>query len=93
MLRYYIKYIPNIDLLTPKVMNLKYIAKVAFNIIGMTIHSSLAIHLNKNFNELKALTDENQDSLLKYNDQLHLLVISEISLVGNKMLSFIVHRL
>jgi DNA replication protein DnaC len=74
-------------------MNLTYIAKAAFNVIGITIHSSLAINLNKIFNELKALNDENHDSLLKYNDQLHLLIINEISLVDNKMLSFIDDRL
>jgi hypothetical protein len=35
-----------------------YIGKVAFNIDGMIIHSTLAILLNKNFNELKTLSDE-----------------------------------
>jgi len=65
MLIYYIKDIPNIGPLKPKVMNLTYIAKVAFNITSMTIHSTLAINLNKKFNELKTLSDENHDSLLK----------------------------
>jgi hypothetical protein len=59
----------------------------------MTIHSTLAILLNKNFNEFKALSDAKCDRLIKNHDQLHLLVIDEISLVGNKMLSFINHRL
>jgi hypothetical protein len=58
MLRYYIKYIPNVNPLKPKVMKLAYIEKVAFSINGMTIHSTLAIPLNKNFNEVKALNDE-----------------------------------
>jgi uncharacterized radical SAM superfamily protein len=65
MLRYYIKYIPNVDLLKLKVMKLVYKGKVAFNIDGMTIHFSLAIPLNKTFNELKALSDEKGDNSLK----------------------------
>jgi hypothetical protein len=39
-------------------MKLTYIEKVVFNINGMIIHLALAIPLNKNFNELKALSDE-----------------------------------
>jgi len=58
MLRYYIKNIPNVDLLKPKIMKLTYIGKVVFNINGMTIHLALAIPLDKNFNEFKALNDE-----------------------------------
>jgi hypothetical protein len=53
MLKYYIKYIPNVDLLKPKVMKLIYIGRVVFKINGMTIHLGLVILLNKNFNELK----------------------------------------
>jgi DNA replication protein DnaC len=59
----------------------------------MTIHSTLTIPLNKNFNELKALSNEKCDNLIKKYDQLHLLVIDEISLVGNRMLSFVDPRL
>jgi hypothetical protein len=93
MLRNYIKDIPNVDLLNPKVMKLTYTEKVIFNINGVTIHSTFAIPLNKNFNELKALSDEKRDSLIRKYDQLHLLVIDEISLVGNIILSFIGPRL
>jgi hypothetical protein len=58
MLRYYIKDIPNVDLLKPNVMKLVYTAKVAFHIDGMTIHVALAILVNETFNEFKALSDE-----------------------------------
>ncbi len=65
MLKYYIKDIPNVDLLKPKVMKFAYTEKVVFNINGMTTHSTFVVLLNKNFNELKALSDENHDSLIK----------------------------
>jgi hypothetical protein len=58
MLRYYIKDNPNVDPLKPKVMKLTYTGKYIFNINGMTIRSTFAIPLNKNFNEFKALSDE-----------------------------------
>jgi len=58
MLRCYIKDIPNGNLLKQKVMKLTYTRKFTFNINGMTIHSTLAIILNKNFNELKTLNAE-----------------------------------
>jgi hypothetical protein len=53
------------------------------------IHSAFAIPLNKNLTKLNALSDERQDTFIKTYDQLCLFVIDEISLVGNKMLSFI----
>jgi hypothetical protein len=65
MLKYYIKDIPNVDPLKPKVMKLTYIGKATFNINGVTIHFTLVIPLNKNFNELKTLSDEKRDSLIK----------------------------
>jgi len=46
MLRYYIKEIPNVDPLKPKVIKLTCIGKTTFNIYGMTIHSTLVIPLN-----------------------------------------------
>jgi len=58
-------------------MKLMYTEKTTFNINGMNIISTLAIPLNKNFNELKTLNDEKCDSLIKNYDQLHLLVIDE----------------
>jgi hypothetical protein len=74
-------------------MKLTYISEVAFNINGMTIHLGLVIPLENKINELKALSDEKNDNSIKNCDQLHLLVIVEISLVGNIMLSSIDYRL
>jgi hypothetical protein len=74
-------------------MKLSYIGKTTFNINGTIIHPTLAIPLNKMFNELKALNDEKHDMLIKEYDQLQLVMIDEISLVGNKMLTYIDHRL
>jgi hypothetical protein len=71
MLKYYKKDIINVDCLKPKIMKLTYTGKVTLNIHATTIHSSLVIPLNKTFNELKALSDEKCDSLIKHYDQLH----------------------
>jgi hypothetical protein len=49
--------------------------------------------LNKNPTKLNALSDERQDTFIKTYDQLCLLVINEVSLVGNKMLFFINNKL
>jgi hypothetical protein len=38
-------------------MKLTYTWEAAFNINGTIIHSALVIPLNKNYNELKALSD------------------------------------
>ncbi len=54
---------------------------------------ALAIPLNKKYNELKALSDEKRDNLIKTYDQLQMLIINEISLIGNIMLTFIDHKL
>jgi hypothetical protein len=89
MLRYYIKQITNVDPLKPKFMKLAYIGKTTFNINGTMIHSTLAIPLNKNLIELNALINERQDIFIKTYDQLCLLLINEVFLVGNRMLSFI----
>jgi hypothetical protein len=89
MLQYYIKKITNVDTLKPKFMKLAYIGKTKFNINGMTIHSTFAIPLNKNLIELNALSHERWDIFIKTYDQLCLLVINEVFLVGNRMLSFI----
>jgi hypothetical protein len=70
MLRYYIKGMTNANLLKPKIMESTYIKKIAFNINGKTIHSTLLIPLNKKFNELKELSDERCNILTKTYDQL-----------------------
>ncbi len=74
-------------------MKLAYIGRVAFNINGTIIQSTFAIELNKNYNELNTLSDEKHDTLIKTQDQLQMLIIDEISLGCNRMLTFIDCRL
>jgi hypothetical protein len=57
------------------------------------IHSALAIPINKNFKKFKALNDERCDISIKTYTQFQLLILNEITLVGNRMLSFIDHKL
>ncbi len=71
-------------------MKLVYIRKITFNINGTTIHLGLAIPLHKS---LKTLNDEKCDTLIKTHDQLQSIVIGEISLVNNRILSFIDHKI
>lgn len=54
---------------------------------------ALVIPLNKNYNELKALNDEKPDNLIKTYDQLQMLIIDEILLINNRMLTFIDYKL
>ncbi len=57
------------------------------------IHFAFVIPLNKNLTELNALSDEKGKTFIKTYDQFCVLVIDEISLVGNKMLPFIYRKL
>jgi len=77
------------DPLKSKIMKLTYTKKVTFNINGITMHFALTISLNKILTKLNALNDEKCDTFIKTYDQFCLLVINEISLVCNRMLSFI----
>jgi len=74
-------------------MEFAYIGKIAFNINGTMIHSTLAIPLNKNLTKLNALSDERRDIFIKTYDQLCLFVINEVSLIDNSMLFFIDRKL
>jgi hypothetical protein len=73
-------------------MKLTYTRKTT-NINDTTIHSALAIPINKNFNEFKALNDERHDILIKTYTQLQILIINDLKKIGNKMLSFLDCRL
>jgi hypothetical protein len=57
------------------------------------IHFTLEFPLNKNLTYFNALSDERWNIFIKTYDQLCLFVIDEISLIGNRKLSFIDHRL
>ncbi len=83
---------PHANPIEPKIVKLVHIGKTTFNINGTTMHSTFVILLNKNFNELKTLNDEKHNTLLKKIDQLWLLIIDEISLLGNKILTFVDHK-
>lgn len=74
-------------------MKLTYTRKIAFNVNGTTIHFTLAIPFKNNLNKLEALNHEKHDSLIRTYYQLQLLVINEISVMSNKTLTFIVHKL
>jgi hypothetical protein len=63
-----------------------YISKTSFNIDGNTIHSNLSIPLN--CKDLPSLSLEWLDSLIKKYDQLQLMVLDEISLIGKRILKF-----
>jgi len=83
----------NLHLLKPKVMKLTYMRKTSFNINGTTIHFALKISLHKNITKVNALNDNRCETFIKTYDQHHLLVTNKISLIGNKVLSFINRRL
>jgi len=64
-----------------------YTFKVTFNINGTTIHSRLSLPLN--CKHLQSLLVEKFNSLLKTYDELQLLVLDEVSLIGSRILFFI----
>ncbi len=74
-------------------MKLTYTWKVAFNINDTVMHFAFFVPLKKNYNGFKALSDEKHNILIKTYDQLQMLIIDEISLIGFRMLTFIDHRL
>ncbi len=74
-------------------MKLIYIGKVAFNINGTIMQFAFVVPLNKNYNELKALSDKKPNILIKPFHQLQMLIINEVLLIGNRMLTFIDHKL
>jgi hypothetical protein len=63
-----------------------YTSKTSFNIDGNTIHSSFCIPLN--CKDLPSLSLERLNSLIKKYDQLQLMVLDEISLIGKRILKF-----
>ena len=65
----------------------------AFNIEGMTIHSALLLHTQKRSNDSGQLSFEKLNSLRSKLENLHLLIIDEVSMVGADMLLNIHRRL
>jgi hypothetical protein len=70
-------------------MKLTHIGKRSFNINGITIHSTLAIPLNKKLTKLNGLNDERCETFITTYNQFQLFLIEEIFLVGNKVSNFI----
>ncbi len=68
-----------------------YISKITFNIDGTIIHLTLSIPLN--CKHLPSLTSKNLNILSKTHSDFNLLVLDEISFIGNKIFSFIDYRL
>jgi hypothetical protein len=68
-----------------------YTGKTTFNFDGTTIHSTLNIPLN--CKHLPSLTFKCLDILSKTYIDFNLLVLDEISLIGNRIFSFIDYRL
>lgn len=59
------------------------IGKISFNINRTTIHFPLAIPLNRGIHELESFPNGKNCIIIKSHDQLCLLIINEISLIGN----------
>ncbi len=91
MLGYYIKQMQNVGPLKSKIMKLTYIRKVAFNINGTTFCTCNST--NQQSDKFKALSEEKYKILVKIYDKLQMLIINEISLISNKMLTLIECRL
>jgi len=64
-----------------------YTRKATFNIDGITIHSSISIPLN--YEDLPSFNLERLDNLIKKYDQLQLIVLDEISLIGKIISKYI----
>jgi hypothetical protein len=74
-------------------MKLTYTRKTTFNINATTIYYALAIPLCKKLTKLNGLSDEIHGIVIKTYDQFCLLIIDKISLVDNRILTFIDCRL
>jgi hypothetical protein len=69
------------------------ISKVAFNIDGSIIHSALNIHVQQSLFSLANLSSNSLNRLTCSYEQLQLVVIDEISLVGATIFNVINNRL
>jgi uncharacterized protein with PQ loop repeat len=79
---------PNLDPLKTIALFMAYIRKATFNINRITIHSSLSILVN--CKDLPSLSLEQLDNLVKKYDQLPLIVLNEISLIGKIILNLLI---
>ena len=77
----------------PRVMLLAPTGIAAINIGGNTIHSALHIPINIYGKTVPKLSDKVRSSLRNKLSELRLLIIDEVSMVGNKLLTYIDQRL
>ncbi len=68
-------------------------SKVAFNIDGLTIHSTLNTHVQQSLSSLPNLSLDSLNRFTCWYEQLQLVAIDEISLIGAKMFNVINNRL
>ncbi len=76
-----------------KALLMALISKIAFNINGLTIHSTLNILFQQSLFTLLNFSTNSLNRLTYKYEQLQLVVINEISFVGAKMLNVINNRL
>ncbi len=69
------------------------IGKIAFNIEGLIMHSALNICVQQSLSSLPSLSSNSLNKLTCLYEQLQLVVIDEISLIGARMFNVIDNRL
>jgi hypothetical protein len=81
------------DLTKTKALLMASTGKVAFNIDGLTIHSTLNIPIQQSLFNLPNLSSNSLNRLTCRYEQLQLVMIDEISFVGVRMFNVIDNRL
>ena len=69
-----------------------YTGLAAYNIQGSTLHSAFCIGPNKKLT-YKQLSDDKRNTLQTKFENLSVLIVDEVSMVGNEMLNFLYMRL
>ncbi len=81
------------NLTKTKALLMASISKVAFNIDGLIIHSTLNIDVQQSLSSLPNLSSDSLNRFTCWYEQLQLVMIDEISFVGAKMFNVIDKRL
>ncbi len=85
--------IPGANPDTIKVLLAAPTGKAAFNIGGMTLHTTFSLPVSQNRREIKNLSDDLRNNLASKLHDLKLVIIDEISMVSATMMSHVDHRL
>ena len=75
-----------------RILMCAYTGLAAYNIQGSTLHSAFCIEPNKKLT-YKRLSDDKRNTLQTKYKYLTVLIVDEVSMVGNEMLNFLYHRL